>query len=501
MATLAELRKLIPAGPKYNELGFALQQLNDLFPELMANADAADISRWVADINAGTRTDTSIRNDIFKYWVGAQRIQQTLGVDEATAQALIAGTKKFSEFGAAGSIDADKPGSSVVKVGGTTISQGGRLVRVRNPLGSDAPELFYLIQSWRGVDFAFEIGDLARLNELFGSISVFDDVTTTSQAGFDSGGYVSAGLVDSELGVTESFGSRTEREVAALGMEDLPSWLAGAPDALALIGTATAEEWSSGRLWEELSKTQAFNSRFGTAFDRYRQENVTIADAVSQLVADENTMRAAIRPWLAGQADETTYIQGLLVQGWTPQAASQVLEAAEDLQRRPEQLNQANFILAQSGLASLDEVGFINAMKGHGPQETVEALNTAAAARALTEAGIELDDSDLLEVLRLVDTSDRLLTADNWRELSQQLAFNEIRFGNEIERGKLGIEEDDLIASAFGRESKSGKSSGQVMGLLARFERDRRAASEGYEGSTGYLDDQGRLRIQGLGGV
>lgn len=389
-----------------------------------------------------------------------------------------------------------------VDVNGTKIPQGGRVVIVNNPKGSDEKKLYYIIYEWRGVEFAFQVGGAARFNELFGSTNPFAQVNTVSQAAYDQAGYVGAGLIDSEIGSTESFGSKLERETRELGLEDLPSWLAGAPDALALVATAAAEEWSSGRLWQALSGTQAFKTRFGTAWQRYMQQGRTIAEAVQDMVADENELREAIRPFFAGTtADNTQFLQQLLNQGWTGSAAAQVLEQAEVLRRDPESLTLSNFILEASGIATLDEVGFLNALNGVGPQDVIEALNTATAARALDESGIDLADEDLNLIMDLVDTSDRLLTVESWRALGQELALNVMRFGTELDQGKLGIEREDLIAAAFGQEAPSGKSSGEVMGLLARFERDRRAASQGVGGVTAFMNEEGRLQVQGLGGL
>lgn len=387
-----------------------------------------------------------------------------------------------------------------VSVGSTIIPQGARLVRVRDPEGSDAAELFYLVYNWRGVELAYEVGDRARFDELFGSVDVFDTVSSFSQAGFDAQDFTLAGSVDTILGSTESLGSQIEREVRALGLEDLPSWLADSPQALALVAQATAQEWSPGRLWTELSDTQAFQDRFGVAFDLYSQGGVSIQQAVDTIIADELSLSNAIRPFQPSGFELTPqYLQGLLLSGWTPQAAAKVLQQAATFRDDPDIMAQANAILAASGLSTLGEIDFINAMNGFGPAEIVEALNTAAAGRALAEAGLDDIDVDLLT--EIVDTSDRLLTADSFRELAQQLAFNFARFGHEFETSKLGISREDAIAAMFGEESPSGKTSGEVFNLLARFERDRRAAGGGFEATTAFQDVRGRLRIQGLGGL
>lgn len=403
--------------------------------------------------------------------------------------------------------DSDAPVTDTppVEINDTTMPNGGRLVRIKNPEGSDASFLWYVVYQWRGVELAYEIGDPHDFRDLFGTWdinSVGMDITTLRQGAFDDQGFVLAGSADEIVGTDESIGSRIEREVRALGLEDLPGWLAGSPDALALVAEAASQEWSSGRLWKELSTTATFQDRWGGVLDQYLGQNATIAEAVRQIERDEQALTAAIRPFLAGaDAPSTEFLHGLLTEGWTPGFVAQVLEQAEVLRRDPDSLAVSNFILEQSGLETLDEVGFLNALNGYGPQETVEALNTATAARALEEAGIDLDNNDVRLIMDLVDTSDRLLTSDSWRNLAQELSLNLIRFNREIDAEKLGGVREDLVAAAFGRESPTGKSSGEVLSLLARFERDRRAASQGFDQTSGFQDAEGRLRIQGISGL
>jgi hypothetical protein len=495
------LKALIPPGGQYDLIASSISQMLRLFPSELHKIDPADISRWASEIDAGTRTESSIRNDIFKYFVGTEKIMSTLGVDQAGADALISGSKAFADVQAPAKLDPGKGVTDVdpLKVGSTIIPQGGRLVRVTNPTGADASELYFIAYDWMGLELVYEVGDKTTFTEMFGSIENFTSFSTLSQSGFDSQGFTEVGSVGQIAGSTESLGSQIERETRALGLEDLPAWLRNAPDALALVAQGTAQEWSSGRLWQELSGTGAFTARFGGALDNYLTGNVTISDAVNQLVADENALRTAIRPFAGEQASSTEYLHGLLNEGWTPGAAAQVLEQADIFRSDPTSFTQANLILEASGLGSIDEVEFLNALSGFGIPDVVEALNTAAAATALQRAGLEDVDIDLL--MEVVDTSDRLLTTDSFASLSQELALNTVRFGHELEDTKLGFTRDDLIAAAFGETNPNGKTPGEVINALARFQRDRQAAGSGFEQTAGFQDEKGRLRIAGLGGL
>jgi len=410
--------------------------------------------------------------------------------------------------------DSDAPitDSPPVEVNGSTLPNGGRLVYIANPEGSDEEFLWYVVYDWNGIELAYEIGGPQDFYDAFGTWDIastgMDVSRMANQDAFDEQNFVLTGSADQIFGMTESIGSQIDREVAALGLEDLPAWMKSNKDVLGLVATATAQEWSSGRLWEELSVTSGFQARYGTVLAYYQSGGLSIGQAVAQIEADEAAMRTAIRPYLSGPGnpltegianEETQFIQELLLGGWTPGAAAQVLEQADVLRSDPTSLAQANAILAASGLGTLNEFEFVNALAGYGVPDVVEALNTAAAGTALVNAG--LDDVDLDLLMEIVNTSGQLLTVESFASLAQELAFNTIRFAHEIDEEKLGFNRDDLIAAAFGQVNPNGKSPGEVINALGRFQRDRQAAGTGFAQTTGFQDDKGRLRIAGLGSL
>jgi len=248
-----------------------------------------------------------------------------------------------------------------VEVGQSIIPQGGRLVIVDNPEGSDETRLYFVVYQWRGVDLVFEVGGPERFVELFGPTAedFFTDISVMSQVKFDAQiQFTFAGSIDQELGATESIGSRIERETRTLGLEDLPPWLSSSPAALALVAEATTQGWSIGRLWTELSKTQTFGDRFGGAIDIYLQGEQTIGAAVDALVNDENSLQAALRSFQPTDFTVTTeFLQGLLINGWTSEAVSQVLEQAATFRSDPGVMAQANAILEASGLGTFEKFG------------------------------------------------------------------------------------------------------------------------------------------------
>ena len=488
-----DLLALIPEGSEYDMLRFSIQTVASIFPADLAEITPARVTAWVNEIAGGEgRDDDAIRSDIFNFVVGADEIQSKLGVSEEDATQLIEGTMTFSSLGQS---VAGKGGTTTI--GDTTIPNGGTLIKVKDPQGTDASTLYFVKYEWKGVEWVFEVGDAERFEELFGSEARFDSKQTVNQNQFDGQGWVQGGSMDQLLGSDEGFASLMERETRNAGLEDLPRWVDESPEVLSIMAQGAAQGWSSARIWETIAGTEAFTDRFGLTIDRYRQGGGTIQDAVQQILSDEAALSQVVRRFQEpGSTVDEEYLQTVLSQGWTAPQAGQVLEATNQLVRDPAALAQANEILARSGLEQLDEKGFINVMLGDAPDDVTEALNTAFAAQALTQAGIE--DVDLNLLLDVIDTTDRVLTPDSFRETAQQLAFNFARFATEIDRNAFGLDEDEITAALFGRESPKGKTTGEVLNTLARFERDRRAAAGGFGGVGAFQDETGRLRFQGV---
>lgn len=482
----------IPTGAQYDMVRYALELMRDVFPEQYATLTPDRIQGWVDEIDSGVGRDAAeIRSDIFEFVVTPEEIQQTYGVNEEQAQELIAGTMTFAELG-------EKVVAGTEMVGGTVIPEGAQLIKVNNPAGSDAGSLYYLTYEWQGVTWTFEVGDAERLDELFGGEGAFDEKRTMNQQQFDNAGFVSAGSADQILGADESFTALMERETAAVGMEDLPEWLAGSPQAMSILAQGAAQGWSPSRIWEELSTTDAFQDRYGTTIGIYTQGGSSIQDAVQQILADEQSLARVVRRYgPPGASYDSDYFQSALAQGWDATAAAQVLEATNQLTRNPTALRDANAVLAAAGLAPVDEAGMLNIMLGGAPDDVTEAINTANADRALRDAG--LMDVDIQTLLDVVDTTDRVLTVESFREIAGELAFNFARFSTEMDRNAFGVSRDDLTRVMFG-EAPNDATQGEILNALARFERDRRRAAQGFGGATAFVDDRNQLRFQGVGG-
>lgn len=372
------------------------------------------------------------------------------------------------------------------------IPSGAKLVGSKNARGEVT---YYAVYEYGGVEWAMEIGDEARLKELFGGRDFFDSYETVGEGRFGDRGYVMSGPIDDVLGSDESWASLVDGAVREAGLEDIPQWIRDDPTAMALVAEATADEWSPGRLWAALSDTDGFRARF-PAIDRYTTQGMTVSQAVDEYVRDESAIRSVIRRYMPPGTDiSTDYLAEVITNGWTPNDIPRIMDATERIRRDPVALEQANLIMTMSGLPTLDAVGMINVLTGGAPPDVIEALNTANAGIALANAGLTDIDIDLL--IDVVDDTSTLLTPEAFSDLARDLSVNLIRNARDLDFERFGLTEEDLVAAAFGRESPSGRTVGETLNMLNRLEQERRINAQGETAAPAFIDDRDRLRIQG----
>jgi hypothetical protein len=132
--------------------------------------------------------------------------------------------------------------------------------------------------------------------------------------------------------------------------------------------------------------------------------------------------------------------------------------------------------------------------------ERFTAINDALRFQALLDAGVDVS-LEQATALGQGDTGEEILSpADFTRQA--QLAAQEIgRNISDIDLRRYDLTRDDVIAAAFNEESSSGRSVSEVQELILKLSRERSRAETGHAGVASFQDQQGRLRLQGLGGV
>jgi len=388
-----------------------------------------------------------------------------------------------------------------VKVGGQTIPAGATLTIVQVPGGQN---IFYATYWVFGVRYAYRIGTAADLMAIFATgdeelsfqdaLALFDgNIDRISQANFDQN-YTNVDDIDRILGATESIATTIQTQLQALGVQNLADWVAEAPRVQAILATAAAEGWTPEQTWAEISKTPAFQRRYGSVFDIV--SNALGVNDIYTIVTEINRQEQSIRDALLTYRGPDTpvnveYIDRLLASGWSDGEIIKILEAQFILKQNPGAWQNLNEILIYRGSEPMTFGQLAQVMAGLAPAELIESVNDALRQQALEEQGLEISTAfaeSLGEGMSLDVLSPQAL-----QQMAESAARNVLRFGLELEAGKFGIERDEIIRAAFGEGA-----SAETFELLEKFARERAMAAEGFDAFSAYLGEEGRLQIQGL---
>ena len=349
-------------------------------------------------------------------------------------------------------------------VGDAVIPTGMRLVRITDPSGTDAGELFVLVGDVFGVNLAFEIGDRAAVDEHFGGISRFSSLETFTQAQFDASDTLTVGTIDEILGTAESLQAQFERDMRSAGFESLPTWLAADQKALTTYITGVNEGWSAERINVALSGTDAFKVRFlGIDVVMNQLGTTSLTEGIAAFTGREDQIRQSILASRGPRADVSQpTVTSLIASGWQPAEIEELLGLEKRVKDNLNAMDNINQILVFQGQNPLspDNLGFATEL-GTGVSEGIASPEQFTRQAQLAAGFI----------------------ASNQAELNFE---------------KLGLTREDIIAASFGEVPENGRPVSEVNQILEQFARERSRAASGFSGGQSFIDASGRLRTQGF---
>jgi len=381
-------------------------------------------------------------------------------------------------------------------IGPSTIPEGATLLNV----GFGTGRRYFLSYKVYGVTILYEVGDRARLTELFGADAAgqFPTSTSMTEKQFNQLGGIEMGWADEVVGADESIQAQINRGIRQAGFEDIPQWMRRDPQIMTLLVQGTAEEWSSGRIMNQMAQTAGFQERF-PAFSAIRQRlgggAATVSDTVRLYLQEEASLRFSLRHY-RGRGTDTSpeYLGRIIGSGWSAAEADEVLRAESLLMRNPDALDNLNAILRASGMKRLRGEDMIDLMRGKAPTQVYEALNDALRLQAMQKAGLQVDAA--LAASFGEGVAEQVASAAQRQQFSVMArnAANElISSWQEVEVGKYGITRDEVIRAAFGEAFDP-----QIEAKLLKVARERQAAAEGTGAYSAYQDNEGRLVLAGL---
>lgn len=464
MADLQTLLDAIPDGGQYEMIRDALRRIDRTFPEQMAEIDLARVQRFVNDVDTGTRSGTQIRNDMFQYIVGSDVIQQRLGVDAATADALIhmTGGAQFATFDklkGAGDINVNESAP-------LTILYGRNMQWYLDPRTNKWYVSYGLPNSDRQVFFEAEPD---QMQALFGP------------GGRPPQGYQTATLQDlqartnftfsgnvSEIEGRGSFDEAVNRaQTLALDSGVLPEWARNDPAAMDIVYIAQAEGKSNDWVIEQISKLPSFKARF-PGIENFKNQGLTTSEAVTAFIEYESTLKQLEKQFGRDGSRITPAIVGALAgKGYQPEVIQDTYKTFKRMEDYAPALQAFNEVLTANGEQPMGPMDQFNFLTGHAPQKVYDIYEASSLREAAVGAGL----GDLFDASAAIDIALQTPGMTSLQQATQgmqQAAKLALRLRHEIDTSEFGLDVQDLIDVSLGTVPRSGKTEADIRDGLER---------------------------------
>jgi hypothetical protein len=405
--------------------------------------------------------------------------------------------------------------------GNGVIAAGGDLYAV---IQGDGSLQYHVVYEWEGLRFSYSIGDQEALASLFPDADrVFGGRFTVNQQQWSGLDTLALGGIDERLGDPTPIARELNEALRTFGFESMPDWLRNDRQAMQILAQGALEGFSAGRIMQDLSQTTGFRERFGAWEWAMTQSGGDALAAMQLYTQRESSLKNALSRFRGPSANlDNAYLADLLQIGWTVEAMTPILAAEEQLRADPAVFHDINRLLAAEGLNQIGPVGAIallasqnqtaeqaaetlasidltELLGGNSPSQVFDLINDAMTLSALEDQGFV--GLDLAFVRQLRTETGGILTKEGVDRFAQTAAINVLRFGPDIDFGRYGLDENDVISAAASRAAPSGKTSAEVNEIMGRILRERQQAAQGFDAFSGFVNESGRLQIRGLEGL
>ena len=388
-------------------------------------------------------------------------------------------------------------GKEAALIGGTAgssvIPPNGQLIHV------DGTKRWYIMYQAGAVEVVYEIGDQARARELFGADwqQNLGGFVTISNQQFNESGWLEVGLIDEQIGNTQSISNQIQQAVREARFEDIPGWIRQDAEAMRLVTIGALEGWSTGRILRELQDTDTFKERF-PAYQAVKSgwQTKTVEETLGVYLQQEGQIIQSLKHWrgYAGTDLSTGYAGQIMQSGWSAGEVDEVLRAENLLTADPQILDNLNAVLRANGLDPLAGPDMVDVIRGNAPTQVYEAINDTMRLQAMRQAGLEVSPEFAATFGQGI--AEQVASAEQRGQYStaaRQAALDLIQNWREVDLGKLGVNQEQVVQAAFGEGFAA-----DTEARLLKFQRERQTAGQGWGGYSAYQSGRGELVLSGL---
>ena len=317
----------------------------------------------------------------------------------------------------------------------------------------------------------------------------------TSQEGMHFSGNIA------ELAGEGSFENAVERGIAlALDGGAVPDWARDDPGIWDIIYIAQAENKSEAWTLEQIRKTKSFQQRY-IGIEHLEKVGLDLPEAVSAYRQYESQLKQIMQRRPGSRQEVIPSVVGaLLAKGHSVKDVEFVFETFSRIDQNQASLEAFNAILLENGRAPLGPADQFAFMAGRAPAELYEVWEQSSILSAAREAGLG-DTVSARQAIALAKRTPGLTSEGAALEGMQKAAQMLLQFRQEVNVGKWGINQEDLIDLSLGLSPRSGQSMAELSQGMTRAVKDAEAFLKPRAKPFFRFSEEGRPRAASLGAL
>ena len=340
----------------------------------------------------------------------------------------------------------------------------------------------------------------AQMDAIFGvgnrpGAAILDNLQAlTSQEGMHFSGNIA------ELAGEGSFENAVERGIAlALDGGAVPDWARDDPGIWDIIYIAQAENKSEAWTLEQIRKTKSFQQRY-IGIEHLEKIGLDLPSAVEAYRQYESQLKQIMKRRPGSPEVTPDHVGVLLAKGHSVKDVEFVFETFSRLDQNQASLTAFNAILVESGRDPLGPADQFRFMAGRAPVELYEVWEQSSILSAAREAGLG-DTVSARQAIALAKRTPGLTSEGAALEGMQKAAQMLLQFRQEVNVGKWGINQEDLIDLSLGLSPRSGQSMAELSQGMTRAVKDAEAFLKPRAKPFFRFSEEGRPRAASLGAL
>jgi hypothetical protein len=263
----------------------------------------------------------------------------------------------------------------------------------------------------------------------------------------------------------------------ALDEGTLPEWASKDGAVMDLVYIAHTEEKSDDWLIGEISKLASFRERFPHLKQLVNKQGLNLIDAIGSFLAIEKGLSQLMSAYYGGTHNiDPETVGDMLLGGQSLEDAQMVFDNFTRFKENKDALDAFNEVLVARGQEPLDEDGQLEFLAGNAASELYAIWEEATVHHLAEEAGLNLT---VEEAMSLAARSEGYQSYESIAEGVQAAAQNVLKFRADIDMGRYGLDQEDLIDAAMGVAPRSGMSQAELARNAERALAAGQAAIEG----------------------